>query len=170
MREGIVCAPGARICKGGWSEPGVFSGVALKGWGERGEMTRLKFRQLVCSGHNPGMEALKILRLKVAQVISSSGLFPGEGDMHDRVVLGTEWNIVVFLFFFFLIVFHVGVLSMYCLVERLGLNILKEDFKVSLLPCILGLGRYITEISDISSRRNGTVIFNKFLIALFLVQ
>lgn len=68
-------------------------------------MTRLKFKWLVCSGHHSGMQGLKILGLKVAQIICSSGPFPGEGAVHESLVLGIEWNIVVFLF-----VFHVGIL------------------------------------------------------------
>lgn len=100
-------------------------------------MTRLKFRQLVCSGHNavgdgsphPRMQGLKILRLKVAHLISSS--IPLSGAMHESVVLGVEWNITVFLSF----LFHAGVLYICSFVEGLEVCVFKEGpfFLVALI-------------------------------------
>lgn len=55
MKEGIVCAPGVGVGRAG----GALMDSAQR-MGERAEMTRLKFRQLVCSGHHPGMQGLKI--------------------------------------------------------------------------------------------------------------
>ena len=149
----------------GWAESEVYLPIALKGWWEHGEMTWLKFRQLVCSGHNgshhQGMQGLKTLGLKMAQIVSGSGPLYEDGE-HAWECGAGRWMERFGFSISFLFVSHVfcKLLPLWKVLNSVSLR--KDCFSLSLFDYWGQMGALV-EISIISNRRNRTVISNSFV-------